>query len=100
MFGVGYGLSIPLFSIALILIDALFDLIFKHNFIKQLLITTSITIHKSNRQFRLVQQLPKFKPLDVYREEGKNLTIPKVFLTVAEQNWLKTEIQQYLQEDY
>ena len=92
----GYNLSIPYFSIALILIDVLLDVVLKHNFIKQLLITTSLRLNQRDRKITLIQQVFQTKNREIYQYRLEKHSLPKVFLTIPEQNWLKTEIQQYL----
>lgn len=98
MLGFGYSLSIPSFSIALILIDAAIDLILKHNFIGQLAIATSLVVNKTDNKIYLTQKLIKSRSKEVFEYKPENSKIPQVFLTTFEHHWLQTEIERYLQQ--
>ena len=90
-----YRFSIPTFSIYLISIDLLFNLILKHNFIKQLLFTTSITIDKIDNRFTIIKKTIKSQEKEIFWKEEKKLSLSKIFLTIPEQNWLQAEINNW-----
>ena len=95
MIGLEYNLSIPSFSVYLILIDLLIDLSLKHNFIQQLLFKTSITCNKLDRNFVVIKSILKSQYKEMLHHTEQNPDLPSAFLTIAEQNWLKREIEQY-----
>ena len=95
MIGSGYSLSIPLFSIYLILIDAAIDLILEHNFIKQLLFTTAITINKNDNYISIAKNILNYQYEETFNYNKHIHDMPETFLTIPEQNWLQTEIITY-----
>ena len=97
MLAFGYSLSIPSFSMALILIDAAIDICLQHNFVRQLLIENIINIDKIDNKVYLSQKLMKFQFTESFKYRSKNFNLPRVFLTVPEQHWLLSEINRYLQ---
>lgn len=96
MISFGYNLSIPTFSIYLILIDALLDLILKHNFIKQLLFTTSVKINNILGVLTIKRKIVKSWEEELFEYKSKKPHLPKAFLTTPEKIWLQTEINEYL----
>ncbi len=93
MTGSGYNLSIPLFSICLILIDAAIDIILKDNFIEQLLFSTSITLNKFNNVFKIDKRILKYKQKEFSNSNKlEKEDLHRAFLTNSEQNWLRSQI--------
>ena len=91
----GYNLSIPSFSIVLILFDAVFNLIIEHNFIEQLLIKTSVKLNQKDNKIYLTQQIFNFKDKPDFQYKSGHFRLPKAFLTIPERRWLLTEIDRY-----
>ena len=91
----GYSFSIPSFSVGLILIDALFDLILKHNFIQQLLFNTSIAYSNINNNFTIARKIFKSRQKELFTYHPEQLNLPKAFLTYPEKSWLQAEIKQF-----
>ena len=98
MIGFGYNLSIPPFSIYLVLIDFAIDFMLKHNFIKQLLIKTSIRIGKLDSKFYLTHKLIRSQSQEIFIYRLEEVIFSSTFITMPEQRWLKTECDRYLQK--
>lgn len=92
----GYSLSIPSFSMILIAIDLLFDLLLKHNFIKQLLFTISIDFNKTSQKITLVKKIMKSQQQEILRYQRNELNLSELFITTAEEEWLQTELAQFV----
>ncbi|MEM8723455.1 MAG: serine/threonine-protein kinase [Cyanobacteria bacterium P01_G01_bin.39] len=93
MIAFGYNFSIPSFSIWLLVIDLLFDIVFKYNFVKQLLFTTEAIFCKDN-SVTVIRKLLKSSHKEIfYNQRIKDL--PKTFLMTAEEKWLLSEIEQF-----
>lgn len=97
MISSGYNLSIPLFSILLILIDAAINITLKHNFIEQLLIKTSLKFNLSENKVFIAQKAAISKYKQVLEYNSKTLVLSKLFLTNPERRWLRKEIDGYFQ---
>ena len=99
MVAAGYNLSIPSFSISLILIDFVIDSVLKHNFIQQLLFNTLIKINQDSdcedsrgHRISVIRKITKYKYKEIFKKPENIKNIPQIFLTVPEQNWVQTEI--------
>ena len=91
----GYNFSIPILSIALILIDLLLDITLKHNFIKQLLFKASTDYVNVYRNIFPNLKIVKSQPKDFLTYEPEIFSHPRAFITVGEQNWLEARIRQF-----
>ena len=89
------NLYLPSFSIVLILVDALLNLILEHNFIEQLLIKTSVKFNSKSDKIYLSQQIFNFKDKPDLKYNSGYFRLPKAFLTIPERHWLLTEIDRY-----
>ncbi|MEM8832484.1 MAG: serine/threonine-protein kinase [Cyanobacteria bacterium P01_G01_bin.19] len=90
MLASGYSLTIPFFSVCLIAIDFLIDLILKHNFIRQLLFKYSIAYDHKSHDFTVIKTWMKLSYQEKYKHSDHFLS--KAFLTIPEQDWLEAEI--------
>lgn len=97
---IGYTQSIPIFFLCLVAIDAILEFRCTYNFIKRLIFTTQVIVHK-NEHFTIAQKVLKFcwrRKTFKYRQHlPETFLLPEKFLTKPEKQWLQAEIVQYLQ---
>ncbi|MBE9045075.1 serine/threonine protein kinase [Pleurocapsales cyanobacterium LEGE 10410] len=89
----GNILSIPSFSLALIAIDFVLELFFKHNFIQQLLFTTQILFEGD--RLTVAKKVIQHWHQESFRYKAVKISLPKVFLTSQETAWLQAEIEEF-----
>ena len=99
-FMLGHSLSIPLFSMYLIIIDTFLEFILQQNFVRQLLLAllaTRITFKKyKGDYFTIARKAFNLWHKKTFKYITNNTPLPRVFLTPQEQIWLQAEIDRYL----
>ena len=101
-----YNLTIPAFSIYLLITDIVVKLILKHNFVRRLLLKTKITLQKDdfspNSGFanRFIIVIAKKGFVDwhtkYFKYNSQSIHLLKTFITAHEQSWLQAEIHKYI----